>query len=338
MTFSTFAFFIALAGAIGWPVALLLGARAAPLRRSTLLRVFAALVTLAWAGGVWATFIEPRTLVVKDVEVRSALWRGAPLRIGIVSDVHVVAPHMTPTRVRRIVSRINALDADLVLIAGDLVGHHLPRERRNAHVNADIVDGLAAFREIGAPLGAVAALGNHDWWWDGWETERRLTDAGVVVLDNAAVRLERDGGDVWIAGLADYESRRSQPDWTAALGEIPEDADVVAVAHWPDVFAAAPDRVALTVAGHSHCGQIRLPWLGGPAASAGSKRWPCGLFDGADRAKPFGGGTWFSGGSPGSGRGAAGPQLFVTGGVGVSVLPIRFLTPPEIVVITLRGD
>ena len=86
------------------------------------------------------------------------------------------------------------------------------------------------------------------------------------------------------------------------------------LSHWPDAFASAPDRVALTVAAHSHCGQINLPVLGRLVhASNGSRIWPCGLYDVGMR------------------------KLYVTGGIGVSVLPARFLQPPEIAVITLRA-
>ena len=87
------------------------------------------------------------------------------------------------------------------------------------------------------------------------------------------------------------------------------------MSHWPDAFATAPDRVAITFAGHSHCGQVNLPVFGRLMhASAGSEKWPCGLY------------------SNGQGR------LYVSGGVGVSLVPVRFLQPPEIAVVTLRAD
>jgi len=90
---------------------------------------------------------------------------------------------------------------------------------------------------------------------------------------------------------------------------------VVVMSHWPDAFATAPDRVAITFAGHSHCGQVNLPVFGRLMhASPGSEKWPCGLY------------------SKGQGR------LYVSGGVGVSIVPVRFNQPPEIAVVTLRAD
>ena len=87
-----------------------------------------------------------------------------------------------------------------------------------------------------------------------------------------------------------------------------------AITHWPDPFETMPPRVALTLAGHTHCGQVNLPILGRPILpSPASHRWPCGLYD------------------------EGGRMLFVPGGVGTSVLPVRFRAPPEIVIVTLRA-
>ena len=118
--------------------------------------------------------------------------------------------------------------------------------------------------------------------------------AGVQVLENRRVRIPRSGGVFWLGGLADYESERTQPSYIGPSG-VAEGEPVIAMAHWPDVFSTAPERVALTMAGHSHCGQVNLPFIGRPVSvSPGSARWPCGLYE--DR------GRW----------------LYVSGGVGTS--------------------
>lgn len=302
-------------GAIGWPIALFLGAWRRPAwRRSPLLVVAAAGVSVAWAVCVWAFLIEPRTLVVRHVEIASPAWTGAPVRLGVVSDTHVGGPHVSPARVRRVAVRMNAEAPDFVLLVGDYVNGHLPPAERLARENATIDEGLAAHGGFVAPLGVVAVLGNHDWWYDGPRVEAALRAAGVTVLENAAVRMARPDGDFWVAGLADYESLRAQPSFDAALDAVPADADVVAVGHWPDVFFDAPARVGLTVAGHSHCGQITIPFVARPfAVSPGAAKWPCGAYE------------------------ESGRQLFVTAGVGTSVLPARLGARPEIVVITLTG-
>jgi hypothetical protein len=233
------------------------------------------------------------------------------VRIALISDVHIGA-HMSPARIAQITARINALEPDLALLAGDYVSGHVGPGLRAARENEAIAQGLAALGALDAPLGVVAVLGNHDWWYDGERVETALAAAGVTVLENAALRIDRGAdGALFVAGLADYHSERAAPSWPTAMASIPTDADVLAVAHWPDVFIGAPARVALTVAGHSHCGQLNLPLLGRPAVSPGAARWPCGFYEEDGRA------------------------LYVTGGLGVSMLPARFRAPPEIVVITL---
>lgn len=304
---------LAWTGAVAWPVVLSGAALTVPrLFRRPAVLALAGLVTATWALGACAFLIEPQSLVVRDVSVQSATWRGSAVRIGIISDVHI-GPHMSPERVRRIAARMNALRPDVVLLAGDYIAGHGAPDERSARQNVMFTEGLEALGALEAPLGVFAVLGNHDWWYDGARVETTLEGAGIVVLENAARNLDRgDGASFWIAGLADYHSEREWPDWRDALAPVPDGADVIALAHWPDVFFDAPSRAALTVAGHTHCGQVNLPILGGPAVSEGARLWPCGLY------------------------GLEGRQLYVTGGVGVSVLPVRFQAPPEIVILTLE--
>ncbi len=301
-------------GAIGWPIALFLLWRAKHLK-GRIASVAASLASLGWAFCVWAFLIEPQTLVVRHVTVDSATWRGPPIRIGLISDTHVGAPHMSAGRLDRVVARMNRERPDIVLLLGDYAGRHEPAALRSAKDRSIVLGGIAPFARLSAPHGVVAVLGNHDWWYDGPAIERALTATGATVLENNAIRIARDGGAFWIAGLADLESNRERPSYERALMNITADESVVAIAHWPDVFADAPSRVAITLAGHSHCGQVNLPIVGRMVhASAGSRRWPCGAYDDDGR------------------------KLYVTGGVGVSMIPARFRQPPEIVVLTLRGQ
>lgn len=299
-------------GAFAWPAAAgLIASIAAWRRRTRLALAVLAPASVVWAIGVWAVLIEPTTLVVRNVRAESPLWSGTPVRIGILSDVHVGA-HMSPARVARIAARMNALEPDLVVLPGDFVSglsDGLPDRELER-----MADGVGALGDLAAPLGVFAVLGNHDWWFDGEDVEYWLDDAGVAVLENAAVRIERRGGDVWLVGLADEASDRAAPDWAAGLAGVPGGVDVIGVAHRPDAFIDAPERVALTVAGHSHCGQINLePLLPRPTVSVGTTLWPCGLYEAGDK------------------------RLYVTGGVGVSMLPARFRAPPEIVLLTLTS-
>lgn len=270
---------------------------------------------VCWGLGVWSFLIEPATLTVRHVMVESATWRGPPLRIGVISDTHVAAPHTDVSRIERLVARMNGQRPDVVVLLGDYAGGHEPAATRARPEQSEILRGAEAFRGLSAPLGVHGVLGNHDSWYDDAAISAALTRAGVTVLDNRAERIARPGGAFWIAGLADMESPREPPLVSATLRQVADDAPVVLLTHWPDPFVEVPSRVALTLAGHTHCGQVNLPVFGRLVhASRMSERWACGLYD------------------------EGGRKLFVTGGVGVSILPVRFRAPPEIVILTLRAS
>ena len=272
------------------------------------------LAALIYLLGVWAFLVEPELLVVRHVAVQSAAWTGPPLRIGVLSDTHVGAPHGSSKRVATIAARLAAERPDLMVFIGDYVGGHKPMAARNPPDIAEIGNGLAALKGARAPLGQIAVLGNHDWWYDGPTVETGLRKAGIVVLENQAVRIAAAGTAFWVAGLADEASRRATPSTSDALRAVRSGEPVILLSHRPDPFSSVPPGVALTLAAHSHCGQVNLPWLGRPIVpSPGSRRWPCGLYD------------------------EGGRMLFVTGGVGTSILPVRFRAPPEIVIVTLSG-
>lgn len=305
-------------GAFAWPLVLWLVWRDARRRRagrwSFARRFWSSLLTVLWAICVWAFLIEPETLVVRRVSVESAQWQGPPLRIGLVSDTHVGSPHVDAARVARIVRRMNAEHPDVVVLLGDYVGGHASRAHRTRAENGEIIAGIAAFGKLVAPLGAFAAYGNHDWWYDDAAVARAFAAARVPLLANASRLVARDGAPFWIAGLDDYESTRQQPSYETALRDVPAGAPVIAIAHRPDVFFRAPDRVTITLAGHTHGGQINFPLFGRPiAVSRGSRLWPWGAFN------------------------VRGKQLYVTSGVGVSALPARLNQPPEIVILTLAA-
>lgn len=274
----------------------------------------AAVALLGWILAVWAFLVEPATLTVRHVTVESAGWSGPPLRIGVISDTHVAATHTDVARIERLVARMNAERPDVVMLLGDYAGGHEPAAVRAAPERSEILRGVEAFRGLRSPLGTYGVLGNHDSWFDDAAVAAAMRRGRAVVLENRAVRVERPGGAFWVAGLADMHSPKAPPRVSATLAQVTDAAPVVVLTHWPDPFVEVPDRAALTLAGHTHCGQVNLPILGRLVhASRMSERWACGLYD------------------------EGGRKLFVTGGVGVSILPVRFRAPPEIVILTLRA-
>jgi uncharacterized protein len=251
----------------------------------------------------WAAWHEPRSLVTPEVPLALPRWPAElnGLRVALVSDLHAGAGHMTPARLPQVVDGVLALDADLHLLLGD----YLDSTRLGI--------GRARVRHVAAELAriprAVAVLGNHDWRGAGPAMAWALHDAGIVLLENDAVRV-RDG--LWVAGLAD--TRHRFPDLDAALRKPPKDAAVLLATHDPDVFPDVPDQVALTLAGHLHGGQVNVPIL---RRAVLPTRY---------------GERYLAGHIVEEGR-----HIYVSAGLGTAGVPLRLRRPPEVPVLRLTS-
>jgi predicted MPP superfamily phosphohydrolase len=269
------------------------------------------LIALLLAGGVlavWGFWIEPRSLTVTRLEIASPGWpKGAPaLRIALLSDLHAAGPHDLPARCAQLVARANEAAPDLILLLGDFVDQ---RPLKTAFVAPEVI--APVLGRLRAPLGVYAVLGNHDWRLGGRRVARALADAGIETLDNEARRLRGVGAGCWLLGVGDASVGGDR--LAATLAQVDDHAPALVMTHSPDLFPEVPERVALSVAGHTHGGQVRLPWVGAlHVPSRYGRRYAYGHMV------------------------EAGRHLFVTRGLGQSVLPVRFLCPPEIVLITLR--
>lgn len=270
-----------------------------------------ALFEAAYWLNIYAWFIEPNRLVVREVEIVSADWRGAPLTIAAISDTHVGGPHVDAARVGRVVQRINRMRPDIVVLLGDYVGGHAPEAERSPAENQEILGGVATFAALNARYGAVAVIGNHDSWYSRQSITTALQDAGVAALWNRHIVIHRSGGPIVIAGIAD--DRTGEPDFAATLDGAPLNTDTIVLSHSPDPFADMPRGPALMLAGHGHCGQVTIPFFGRPILPLHNKRYGCHLVE------------------------ENGKTMYVTAGIGTSIAPVRFLNPPEIVLIRLRG-
>jgi predicted MPP superfamily phosphohydrolase len=276
--------------------------------------VAAALVigTVLVPVGVYAALIEPRSLVVNELTVASTDWRGAPLRVAAIGDTHVGGPHVDSVRIAHVVDQINALQPDLVVLLGDYGAGHLPEARCDPSRRQEILSGLASFGALHARYGVVAVLGNHDSWYGRKSMTSALQRAGVAVLwnGNVVVHRERDG-DVVLAGLADEMT--GDPDFAAALAGVPVGADTIVLSHSPTPFAEMPRGPALMLAAHTHCGQVTIPFAGRLVLPITNAEYGCHLVR------------------------ENGKTLFVTAGIGTTFLPVRFLNPPEITLVTVRS-
>jgi hypothetical protein len=169
----------------------------------------------------------------------------------------------------------------------------------------------SALKGLRARFGVFATLGNHDWWYNANRVKESLKTAGILVIENDAAMIERNGVAIWIAGISD--KWEGNPDITSALAGVDDSAAVIALTHNPDIFPSIPARVALTIAGHTHGGQVSLPIIGRPIVPSDfGQRYATGhVVEGAK-------------------------HLFVTPGIGTSILPVRFRVPPEISLLTIN--
>jgi len=240
-------------------------------------------------------------LVVRHRRMELAGWKSE-LKIAVLSDLHVGSPHVGLDKVRTIVEKTNAESPALVVLLGDFVTGGPNGPRAGGFVEPELI--AQELEKLHAPLGVYAVLGNHDWWYDGDRVGRALTDAGIPVLENRAVHI----GDIWLGGIADYWTR--EPDIAGTLRQVTTDEPVVLITHNPDIFPEVPARVSLTLAAHTHGGQVNLPIIG-TLITTSKLGYNAGEYV------------------------VEGRHLFVTTGIGTSIVPVRFGVPPEIVILTL---
>ncbi len=271
--------------------------------------------------------IEPGfCLDVASYDVRLPQWPdGLNVKAAVIADIHACEPLMSASRVRHIAELANRLNPDIVFLLGDFNAGH-------RYVTAAVYPEQwgEALSILNAPLGAYAILGNHDWWHgalpgmpsDGGESVRRaLRHANIAVLENDAVRVANNGHPFWVVGLGDQLAHRIGPrsfrgidDLSGTLASVTDDSPVVLLAHEPFIFRRVPKRVSLTLCGHTHGGQINLPFI--TAAYAETEF----------------GTPYFYGHIEEGGR-----QMIISAGLGTSIVPVRFMRPPELVSVTIGG-
>jgi predicted MPP superfamily phosphohydrolase len=278
------------------------------------------------ALSAYAVGIEPMLLThVKRYALTPPHWpAGLKLRIVALADIHACRPWMTPERIASLVEDANAQQADLIVLLGDYIaGMPLVTGPVTPSQWASALSGLKA------PLGVLSILGNHDWWGDGFAqragagptiARKALEKVGIPVLENDVMRLEKDGHVFWIAGLADQLALlptraragfKGLDDLDGTLAKVSDASPVILLAHEPDIFPTVPSRVSLTLSGHTHGGQVRLFGYSPVVPSRFGNRYAYGHVVENDR------------------------NLIVSGGLGFSIVPMRFGMRPEILSIDL---
>jgi len=284
---------------------------------------------LTTAGlGSYAFALEPGfRLDVTRYRVTPPGWPpGLQVNAAIIADIHACEPMMSASRIRKIAELANGLHPDIIFLLGDFNAGH-------RYVTAAVFPEQwgEALSILKAPLGAYAILGNHDWWHgalpdtrgdDGESVRKALRQAGINVLENDAVRLTKDDAPFWVAGLGDqlallvgWRHFEGIDDLQGTLAQVQDDAPILLLAHEPFVFHKVPERVALTLCGHTHGGQVNLPFITSAYAETefGTRHIYGHVVE-------------------------AGRHMIISAGLGESIAPVRFMRPPEVVHVTIGGN
>jgi uncharacterized protein len=247
--------------------------------------------------------VEPSWIEVRSVSM--PLPHLAPefsgYRLVQLSDIHADR-WMTTDRIAKIVRQVNQLKPDLVVLTGDFVTHSAEEFSPN----------LAALSQLNPVDKTLAVMGNHDAWTNSTIVQSALEAAGVQVLNNQVAALQRKSAQLFIAGVNDVWAKRDRLD--QVLAALPSEGAAILLAHEPDFAeqSAATGRFDLELSGHSHGGQVKLPFVKRIVPPLANK-YPIGQYKVGNMIQ------------------------YTNRGVGMSGLPLRFNCRPEITVFTLKS-
>lgn len=291
--------------------------------RRTLVRVAAAATAVVMAVLVYGSVLEPR-LILDERRYRAELprlgrqWQGA--EIAVFSDLQVGMWWANTAMVERVVDRVVDERPAAALVAGDFLYSASPDVAEQADTAVRLLEPLV---EAGIPTFAV--LGNHDYAVGGADAlTDALEEAGVTVLHNGVARIPApdptSGEQLYVVGIA--PTRPGLADTGEALSALPPEGARVVMMHNPTAFPQLPEGSApLAVAGHTHCGQVAVP---------GMPQWS---YLGLTAEEKI-----VADGFAPTDYGARGNDLFVTCGIGFSVVPVRIGAAPQVVFFELMAS
>jgi hypothetical protein len=273
------------------------------LTRRDFLRGAAAAPLLAIsATSLYASLIEPHNyrITETDIFVQELPLAFEGFRIAQITDVHH-SRLVAIAEVHRVVEAAMSTKPDLIALTGDYTTSY----RRYIEPCAE------ALGTLSAPEGVWAVLGNHDHYTDSLLTMRALERRHIGVLENANTVITRGGDSLQLVGVGDWTWARA--DWARALHGIDKRRPSVMLSHQPVVLdLPQSDGVSLILSGHTHGGQVSLPFIGAPIRYGRDFKYVQGLYQ------------------------KNGTQLYVSAGTGVIGMPVRLGVRPEISVLKLR--
>ena len=257
----------------------------------------------------YANQIETRRLRVHEETLTLTNWSANldNFKIVAVSDIHGGSQSVDGARIRTLVETINRQNPDLIVLLGDYVSQTRGRSSDLKMPSAEIAESLKGLQ---AKYGVYAIIGNHDWWYNEAKITGEFEAAGITILDNETKQISVGGETVTLWGIEDFWKKRRVP--LEPFDQIAEKKNIIALTHNPDSFDQTPPEVALMLAGHTHGGQVRIPFYGAPITVSQRKYYTDHLVENDH-------------------------DVYITSGFGTTGPPFRFLTPPEIAVLTLKS-
>jgi uncharacterized protein len=295
--------------------------------KSLLKKLIFLFIFLVFLGlAVWAFYVEPSRLFVNQYPLKLQKWSAKQngLKIVAISDIHGGSNFVTEERIREVVANANAQNPDIIVLLGDYLSRKYLQPTELKMPLETVMNNL---RGLQAKYGVYAVIGNHDNEFNGAKVRAELERIGYKVLENETVAIKHN--DEWIRIFGAHDVLKSEGSWIQRSKEAKEwlqnseakEGKIIVITHNPDVVLylteelSISDDFSLLLAGHTHGGQCRFPLIGAPIVpSEFGQKYAAGHV----RDK--------------------GIDIFVTTGVGMSILPVRFGVPPEIAVLTLEAE
>ncbi len=269
------------------------------------------LALLALGGLGYSILFGPAQFTIETVHLKlPRLPRAfAGLRIAQMSDIHM-GSWMNLDRFQQVADLVLAQKPDLLLITGDFLFGHNFNEASRGHLK----DLITVLSPLAATLPSFAVLGNHDYWTEPEAVREMLRACQITELTNTVFTLTRGSENLHLCGVDDvWEGNVRLED---VLSQLSDDSAAILLAHEPDFAdtSAATEGFDLQVSGHSHGGQVVIPFYGPPFLPYLGQKYPSGLYKVGDMFQ------------------------YTNRGVGTGMLPVRFNCPPEITLLILNGD